>query len=196
MSIFVLLPVLALLATGGFAAAYSLRDRSAQTTELVRLRAVKHHVRVHGRDKVVTQYVTLATTDYARPSTVVRTQLVTRPVVQTVHAPPVVQRHLVYVTGKGATVTHDQTVTQTHTQVRTHTQVQTQTQLATETNFETVTQPSTVLESRTVTRRVTTTEPGTTVTVTGAVLTVTVTVTKTVTRTATVTVPAATTTTK
>jgi hypothetical protein len=168
-SVFVLLPALAVLATGGFAAAYAFRDNNPQATKVVRLQAVKSKVRVNGRERVVTRYVTLATTDYARPSTVFQTRLVTEPVVKTVRAAPVVRRQLVYVTGKGSTVTRQQT------------------RVATETSFQTVTQPTTVVDSQTVTRRVTVTAPVLTVTVTGAVITVTL-PQKTVTRTTTVTV--------
>jgi hypothetical protein len=176
----VLVLLLGALAAGGYAAASSM-NRSDTSVGIVRVEALKQKVRVHGRERVVTRYVTLATTDVARPSTVFRTRLVTRPLVKTVQAAPVVRRRLVYVTAKGSTVTRRQTLTR----------VQTQTQLATQTNFETVTQPTTVVESKTVTRRITTTAPAQTVTVTGAILTVTI--TKTVTRTTTVTAPATTT---
>lgn len=186
-SIFVLLPALAVLATGGFAVAYSVRGAGSTTTRVVRLQAVKKHVRIHGQDKTVTRYVTLATTDLAKPATVVQTHVVTRPVIQTVQAPTVVQRHLVYVTGRGATVTREHVLTATQTQT------QTKTQVTTETNVEMVTQPTTITDSKTVTRRVTTTEPAQTVTLTGAILTVTITSTKTVTHTTTVTAPATTT---
>ena len=182
----VLVLLLVALAAGGYAAASSMKSGDS-AVGVVRVEAVKQRVRVHGRERVVTRYVTLATTEIAKPSTVFQTRVVTRPVVHTVRAAPVVRRHLVYVTGKGTTVTRRQTLTQLRTQT------QTQTQTATETSFETVTQPTTVVDSRTVTRRVTTTAPAQTVTVTGAVLTVTV--TKTVTRTTTVTVTAPATTT-
>lgn len=168
----VILVLLVALAAGGYAAASSMNSNDS-AVGIVKLEAIKHKVRVHGRVHVVTQYVTLSTTDVAPPSTVVRTRVVTRPVVQTVRATPVVRRQVVYVTGKGSTVTRRQ--------VLTHVQTQVQTQLATETSFQTITQPSTV------TRRVTTTAPGQTVTVTGAVITVTLPA-KTVTRTTTVTV--------
>jgi len=161
------------LAAGGYAAASSMNSND-RAVGIVRVEALKQKVRVHGRERVVTRYVTLATTDVARPSTVFQTRLVTRPVVKTVQAAPVVRRQIVHVTAKGSTVT------------RLHTLTQVQTQVATETNFQTVTQPTTV------TRRVTTTAPAQTVTVTGAVLTVTF--TKTVTRTTTVTVTSPTTT--
>ena len=168
----VVLILLVALGAGGYAAASSMKGGDS-AVGVVRIEAIKQKVRVHGQDRVVTHYVTLSTTAVATPSTVVRTRVVTRPVVQTVHAAPVVQRHLVYLTGKGSTVTRKQTLTQ----------VQTLTQPTTQTSFQTVTQPTTVVQ--TVTRRVTTTAPGPTVTVTGAVLTVTITTTKTVTRTVT-----------
>jgi hypothetical protein len=162
---------------------------SDRAVGIVKIAEIKHKVRVHGRERVVTQYVTLSTTEAAKPSTVFETQVVTHPVVTTVHVPGarVVRRQLVYVTGKGSTVTRQRTLT------RVQTQTQMQTRLATQTNFQTVTQPTTVVQSQTVTRRVTTTEPGTTVTVTGAILTVTVTKTATRTTTVTVTAPATTT---
>lgn len=178
----VIVVLLVALGAGGYAAASSMKSNDG-AVGVVKVEAVQHTLRVHGRERVVTQYVTLATTDVAQPSTVVKTRVVTRPVVKTVQAAPVVRRHLVYVTGKGSTVTRRQTVTHQ----------QTQTQTATETSLQTVTQPTTVLDSRTVTRRVTTTAPAQTVTVTGAVLTVTF--TKTVTRTTTVTVTSPSTTT-
>jgi hypothetical protein len=176
----VVVVVLLLLAlgAGGYAAASSMNG-SDKAVGVVRVEALKQKVRVQGRERVVTRYVTLATTDFARPSTVFRTRLVTRPVVKTVQAAPVVRRQLVYVTGKGSTVTRQQT----------------QTQVATETSLVTITQPSTVVDSRTVTRRVTVTAPVQTVTVTGAIITVTLPA-KTVTRTTTVTVTSPTTTTK
>lgn len=163
--------LLVALAAGGYAAASSMNGND-QAVGTVRLEVIKHKVRVHGRERIVTRYVTLATTDVAPPSTVVRTRVVTRPVV-TVHGAVVVRRQLVYVTGKGSTVTRQR--------------VQTQTQVATETNFQTITQPSTVIDSKTVTRRVTVTSPAQTVTVTGAIITVTLPA-KTVTHTTTVTV--------
>ena len=170
----VLVALVAALAAGGYAAAGSL-ESGGNAVSVVKLEAVKHTVRVKGRERVVTRYVTLATTDVAPPSTVVRTRVVTHPVVKTVQAAAVVRRHLVYVTRKGLTVTRSRTLTQQ------------QTQTATETTVQTVTQPSTVVDSKTVTRRVTTTAPAQTVTVTGAVITVTLPA-KTVTRTTTVTV--------
>jgi hypothetical protein len=181
----VLVVLAAALGAGGYAAASSMKSNNT-AVGIVKIAEIKHKVRVHGREKVVTQYVTLATTEVAKPSTVVQTRVVTHPVVKTVHVQgaPVVRRQLVTIKGKGVTVTRRLVLTQ-------H---QTLTQPTTETSFQTVTQPSTVVQSKTVTRRVTTTEPGTTatVTVTGAVLTVTV--TKTVTRTTTVTVTGPTTT--
>jgi hypothetical protein len=192
--LFVVLAVLLLaLGAGGYAAASSMKSGDT-AVGVVKLQAIKRTVRVHGHEHVVTRYVTLSTTNIVRPkaSTVVQTRIVTQPVVQTVHAAPVVRKQLVYVTGKGQTVTRQRVQTQIRTQ--------TQTQTATQTNFATVTQPVTVVESgKTVTRRVTTTEPAQTVTVTGAIITVTQPA-KTVTRTTTVTVtekaPPPTTTTK
>ena len=175
--------LLVALAAGGYAAASSMNGND-QAVGTVRLEVVKHKVRVHGRERVVTQYITLATTDIAPPSTVVRTRVVQRPVVKTVQAAAVVKRERVYVTGKGLTVTRKQTLTQ----------LQTLTQPTTLTSTQTVIQPTTL--AQTVTRRVTTTAPGTTVTVTGAVLTVTITSTKTVTRTVTSPPPPPSTTTK
>ena len=166
--------LLGALAAGGYAAASSMNG-NAGSVGVVRVEALKQHVRVNGRDHVVTRYVTLSTTEVARPSTVFQTRLVTRPVVETVSAAPVVRRQLVYVTGKGSTVT------------RQRTEMQTQTQIATETSLQTITQPTTVVDSRTVTRRVTVTGPVQTVTVTGAIITVTLPA-KTVTHTTTVTV--------
>jgi hypothetical protein len=168
--------LLGALAAGGYAAASSMNSGDT-AVGIVRVEALKQKVRVHGKERVVTRYVTLATTDVPRPSTVFQTRLVTRPVVKTVQASPVIRRQLVYVTGKGSTVTRRQTLTL----------LQTLTQPTTQTSFETIAQPTTVV----VTRRVTTTAPGQTVTFTGAVLTVTI--TKTVTRTTTVTAPATTT---
>jgi hypothetical protein len=170
----VVLLLLVALGAGGYAAASSMRSNNS-AVGIVKIAEIKHKVRVHGRERVVTQYVTLATTEVAKPSTVFQTQVVTRPVVQTVRGTPVVRRLVVSVTGMGSTVTRVAIITR----ARTLTQHQTVTQATTQTSLQTVTQPTTV------TRRVTTTEPGTTVTVTGAVLTVTV--TKTVTRTTTVT---------
>lgn len=188
--VLVVVLLLGALAAGGYAAASSMKGNDG-AAGVVRVEALKQKVRVHGRERIVTRYVTLATTDFARPSTVLRTQtrLVTRPVVQvkTVHASPVVRRQLVYVTGKGSTVTRRQVLTQTRTRT------QTQTQVATETSVQTITQPSTVVQSKTVTRRVTVTAPVETVTVTGAVVTVTL-PGKTETRTTTVTVTSPTTT--
>lgn len=179
----VVLLLLVALGAGGYAAASSMRGNDG-ATGVIKIAEIKHKVRVHGKDRVVTQYVTLETTEVAKPSTAFRTNVVTRPVVRTVHVQgaPVIRRQRVYITGKGMTVTR----------VLTRTQQKTVTQPTTQTSFQTVTQPVTVVQQgTTVTRRVTTTAPGTTVTVTGAVLTVTI--TKTVTRTTTVTVPGTTT---
>jgi len=166
----VVLLLLVALAAGGYAAASSMNGDDS-TVGVVRVEALKQNVRVHGRERVVTHYVTRSTTEAAEPSTVFQTRLVTRPVVKTMQAAPVVRRQLVYVTAKGSTVTRRQTLTQ----------------VATQTSFQTVTQPETVVDSKTVTRRVTVTAPVETVTVTGAVITVTL-PGKTVTRTTTVTV--------
>lgn len=194
LAVVIVLLVLAL-GAGGYAAASSMNG-SDTAVGVVKLEAIKRTVRDHGKVHVVTRYVTLSTTNVVRPeaSTVVQTRVVTQPVVQTLHAAPVVRKQLVYVTGKG------QTVTRLRTQVRTQTQTQTQTQVATQTTVQTITEPKTVVQSgTTVTRRVTTTAPAQTqtqtVTVTGAIITVTQPA-KTVTRTTTVTVTQPGTTTK
>jgi len=127
--------LLGALAAGGYAAASSMNS-SDTSVGVVRVEAIKHRVRVHGRERVVTQYVTLATTDVARPSTVFQTRLVTRPVVKTVQAAAVVRRQTVYVTGKGSTVTRRQTLKR----------LKTLTQPTTQTSFETITQPTTVVQ--------------------------------------------------
>jgi len=103
------------LAAGGYAAASSMNSND-RAVGIVRVEALKQKVRVHGRERVVTRYVTLATTDVARPSTVFQTRLVTRPVVKTVQAAPVVRRQIVHVTAKGSTVTrlHDSDASRDH----------------------------------------------------------------------------------